>query len=104
MFCIFALYSNIVSGYCEPNDRCSNNAFDTLAIINKINADNYLSIQNYMLLAFVVLCFFIFQCFRYNFRSVEDECDDIVDSPSDYAMILRRLPADTTTADIEQMI
>ena len=104
IFCGFALYSNIVTGDCNPSDKCSNNAFDTLAIINKISSDAYLSIQNYVLLGFVVVSLFVFQCFRYNFRSVEDECDDIVDSPRDYAMILRRLPADTTTADIEEMI
>lgn len=92
VFSIFALYSNIVTGDCDPEDKCSNNAFDTLSLINKVSAEDYLSIQNYILLAYVVIFFFMIQCIRYRFRSVEDNCDDIVDSPSDYAMILRRLP------------
>ncbi len=44
------------------------------------------------------------QYYRYNFRIVEDQADDIITSPSDYAVILRRLPPDTVKADIEKMI
>ena len=51
-----------------------------------------LTIQNFTLLAFVILSVFLMQYFRYRFRKVEDECDDIITSPSDYALILRRLP------------
>lgn len=44
------------------------------------------------------------QYYRYNFRVVEDQADDIITSPSDYALILRRLPPDTVKVDIQKMI
>lgn len=53
-----------------------------------------------MLLGFVIAFILLMQYFRYNFRVVEDQCDDIITSPSDYAVILRRLPEDTTKEDI----
>jgi len=45
-----------------------------------------------MLLLFVIVSIFLMHYFRYNFRLVEDESDDMITSPSDYALILRRLP------------
>lgn len=65
-----------------------------------MNESDLLSIQNYILLAFVVVNLLLFQYFRYNFRQIEEECDDIVNSPSDYAIILRRLPENITKEDI----
>lgn len=73
---------------------------DNLAIINKISEPSYMAIQNYTLLAFVLVSIPVFQYIRYNFRRVEDECDDVITSPSDYALILRRLPEETTKNDI----
>lgn len=91
VFMAFALYSNIKGGNCNTEGMCTD-AFDTLAIVNKVSEQSYLSIQNYTLLAFVVVSVVVFQYFRYRFRKLEDECDDLITSPSDYAMILRRLP------------
>ena len=95
IFVGFALYSNIKGQDCKEEDVCSGNVFDTFAIINKASVEDYLSIQNYTVLGFVIFFLFLMQCFRYSFRKVEDDCDDAVDTPSDYAMILRRLPPDT---------
>ena len=100
----WALYSNIMGTDCKGEDTCSGNVFDTLAIINKVTIENYLTIQNYTVVGFVVLFLFIMQGFRYSFRRVEDDCDDAIDSPSDYAMILRRLPEGTEKKDIGDMI
>ena len=63
-----------------------------------------MSVQNYIVLTFVVLCVFIFHAFRWNFRKIEEDCDDFVDTPSDYAMVLRRLPDNVEIRDIEAMI
>lgn len=52
----------------------------------------------------MVLCIFIFQFFRYRFRKIEDEIDELVASPSDYSLILKRLPENTTESDIMDMI
>jgi hypothetical protein len=37
-------------------------------------------------------------------QKLNDKCDFIVDSPSDYAIIIRRLPSNTTEQDIRDMI
>ena len=96
--------TNELGGDCSLNDDCPANIFNTLSIVNKINKDDYLSVQNYVLLAFVVIFIFMMQCFRRNFRRIEEDCDEMVDSPSDYAIILRRLPPLTTEQDIKDMI
>lgn len=69
-----------------------------------MNNTDLLSIQNYIVLTFVVVNIFLFHFFRYNFRKIEEECDDIVNSPSDYAVILRRLPEQITKEDLELMV
>lgn len=83
---------------CETG--CDSSIFNTFAIVNKVSLLNYLTIQNYTVVGFVVLFLIIMQGFRYSFRKVEDDCDDAIDSPSDYAMILRRLPPDIKEEDI----
>ena len=41
---------------------------------------------------------------RYKIRAVEKECDILVFTPSDYAIILKRLSQDITIEAIEAMI
>ena len=64
--------------------------------MNKINETDFLSVQNYVLLAFVLVFAIALQFFRFVLRKVDGECDEVTNSPSDYAAILRRLPAGTT--------
>lgn len=78
--------------------------FNTLSIVNKINETDYLSAQNYVLLAFVVIFACIMQAIRYYFRKIKEDCDELVNSPSDYAIILRRLPSEATENDIRKMV
>lgn len=103
MFAGYALYSNLQGGYCTSNGSCTD-VFDTLAIINQIPESAYLTNQNYLVLGFVVIFVISMQYYRYNFRIVEDQADDFITSPSDYALILRRLPPDTAKEDILKMI
>lgn len=95
-FVVFALYSNISGGYCTTLDNCSNNFLDSFSIFNKSKNNSLLTIQNYMVMAFCILAILVLQYFRYNFRKIEDECDELINTPSDYAIILRRLPEGTT--------
>ena len=104
IFSLFALITNIIGNDCSTLPDCKGNLFNTLSIVNKINKNDYLSVQNYVLLVFVVVYIFLMQYIRYRARKVEEECDDMVDTPSDYAIILRRLPPLTTKKDIEDMI
>jgi hypothetical protein len=41
---------------------------------------------------------------RYAARKVERQCDEVINSPSDYAVILRRLPPGTTENDVMEML
>lgn len=92
IFCIFGLYTNIVSQNCRTDNTCVENIFNTVSIVNKKNESSYLSIQNYILLTFVVLSIPIFQFFRYRFRLIVEDIDDFSASASDYSIILKRLP------------
>ena len=92
VFVAYALYSNSKGTDCAEGDACSGNVFDNLATINKVTIENFLTLQNYTVVGFVVIFIIAMQFIRRDFRKVEDDCDDAIDSPSDYAMILRRLP------------
>lgn len=48
------------------------------------------------MLAFVVISVFVLQFLRNEMQKLNDKCDFIVDSPSDYAIIIRRLPQNIT--------
>lgn len=93
IFSAFNIYSNVVSSSCETNTDCVSDAFNPLSIVNKEGDTNYLSIQSYLAVAYVAVAVLFFQYFRTKARQLRQECDEIVDSPSDYAIILRRLPA-----------
>lgn len=76
---------------CKEDD-----IFSTLSIVNKFDEEAYMSVQNYVLLGFVVFFLPLMQVIRYVFRKVEADCDSVTESPSDYAVILKRLPPGTT--------
>jgi hypothetical protein len=100
IFSAFALYSNIMSNDCLQNDKCSLDSFNTLSIVNKENNQDFLSIQAYLSLLYVVLSVAFFQVLRLQARRLEQECDEIVSSPSDYAIVLRQLPKNIIEDDI----
>lgn len=107
IFAAFAIYSNVVGDFCSMEGMCSTgflDFIDKVSIYNKSTSLLFLSIQNYTLLAFSLLSIFIMHYFRYKFRIIEDECDDMINTPSDYAVILRRLPEDTSKEDLEKMV
>lgn len=75
-----------------------------MALVNKQYQISFLSVQSYLSLAFVVFIILIFHYFRYHARKLKAECDEVMDTPSDYAIILRRLPPNTTEKDIMDLI
>jgi hypothetical protein len=75
-----------------------------MALVNKKYQISYLSIQSYLSLAFVIFIILLFHYFRYRARKLKGECDEVMDTPSDYAIILRRLPPNTTEKDIMHLI
>jgi hypothetical protein len=100
----FAIYSNAASNDCGTISSCIPDLFNTLSLINKRSKSGYLEVQTYLGLVFVIVCILCFQYFRYKARQLMQECDEVVDSPSDYAIILRRLPKDVTEAEIQQLV
>lgn len=88
----FALYSNAVGNTCSLDVTCIASAFNIIAIINKQSNIEFLSIQTYLALSFIVVTIIYFHYFRYKARQLQLICDEVVDSPSDYAIIIRRLP------------
>lgn len=100
VFCAYALGTNAVCADCIGNDHCSNSIMNRLSIVNKISQTTFLVIQNFFLLGTVICFVFLMQIFRLWFRKIEMQCDIRIDSPSDYAVMLSRLPRNTTQTDI----
>lgn len=92
VFVGFSIFSNATSSDCQSTNACITDGFTLLSIINKSSNTKYLAIQSYISLGFVLVTIIYFHYFRYQARKLEQECDDITNSPSDYAIILRRLP------------
>jgi hypothetical protein len=104
VFCVFALTTNVLGNYCQKQGLCAPNIFNTLSLVNKINDISYLSVQNYVLLVFVLLFSLLMQLIRYRARKIISVCDSLINSPSDYAAMISRLPHGVTEADIKSMI
>lgn len=92
IFSAFCIYSNVSSSDCQTKSACISDGFNSLSIVNKESNSLYLSIQSYLAVAFVVVSILFFHYIRVKARQLKQECDEIVDSPSDYAIILRKLP------------
>lgn len=101
---IFGLITNTGSDDCAANPNCREDFFNPLSIANKVNQTEYLAIQSYLCLAYVVIIIIYFHYFRMEARKLEQDCDEQVDSPSDYAIILKRLPPDISEKDILNMV
>jgi hypothetical protein len=96
LFMGFAIFSNVTSNDCGTISSCLPDVFNTLSLINKKSKSGYMEVQSYLGLLFVVACILLFHYFRLKARKLIQECDEVVDSPSDYAIILRRLPKNIT--------
>lgn len=57
-----------------------------------------------MVMVTILLMIVVMQYVRRQARILEAECDRMIDSPSDYSMILKQLPEGYTEADILEMI
>lgn len=56
------------------------------------------------MVGFIVAYIFCSHIIRYKFRKIKIECDEIVDSSSDYAIIIRRMIEGVTESDIREMV
>lgn len=102
---VYGLYSNYMGSECYTGTTaCQVTIFNQLSILNKATHTTELQIQNYLVLTLIVMLILVMQYVRRTARMLESECDRIVDSPSDYSMILRRLPNDYTEQDIRDMV
>lgn len=104
LFSIFAAYTNYITNDCTKLKVCSDNIMNLLALINKRSSETYFQLQAWIELGCILGVILFLQWTRYGGRKLERKCDEIIDSPSDYAVILKRLPPGTSEKDIEEMV
>lgn len=104
IFTSFAVYSNYITNDCKTLQVCAGDVFSLMSLINKRSSSIYMSVQGYLELAFILLVICFFQLIRAMGRKLKQQCDEVVDSPSDYAVILRRLPPNITENDVMAML
>jgi hypothetical protein len=104
IYASFCLFDNKTTGDCLHNGKCHDNFVDTFSFLNKQDSASGLEKQLGFILAFTVLSICVLQCLRNDQQKLNDKCDFILDSPSDYAIIIRRLPENITEQDIRDMI
>lgn len=104
LFSIFAAYTNYITNDCPTLKACNDNPMNLLALINKKSSETYFQLQAWIELACILGVVLFLQWTRYGGRKLERKCDEVIDSPSDYAVILKRLPHGTTEKDIEEMV
>jgi hypothetical protein len=92
VFVCFSLVSNLLANDCPNFKVCAIDIFNFLAIINKGSNKLFMTVQTYLQLTFLFIAIVFFHYFRYKGRVLKQECDEVVTTPSDYAMIIRRLP------------
>ena len=93
VFGVYSLYSDYMGNECSSaTTACYASIFNQLSILNKAPHTTELQVQNFLMFTLIILLILVMQYVRRSARMLESECDLLVDSPSDYSMIIRRLP------------
>ena len=99
VFSSYALYSNAKGNDCDCGDSYSSRV-TKLSITNKLNDSKAIGMQTALCAVFMI-CYFIFsQWLIFRIRKKNAECDEIIDSPSDYSLLISHLPPDTTEEEL----
>ena len=104
MFSIYAVVSNVRGDSCEGDSKCDDSLFVRVAIANKIYDENSINIQNYLLATFILTFLFMLQYLIYIMRKNERKSDELINSPSDYSILVSQLPEGTTDRDLLKMV
>jgi hypothetical protein len=85
--------------------RCKNNDFFSKeSILNAFTSESVVLIQKYLILGLFIILMVLMQWVRYKIKQEKKLIDEILISPSDFAIILRRLPEGTQKQDIINML
>lgn len=100
-FFIYAITTNVLGNNCSIDSKCISGIFNKISISNKLNDDSSINIQTYLVSLFLLLYIVFSQYLIYRIRFRNDACDEIINSPSDYSIIIKKLPEDVLENDIE---
>lgn len=95
VFCVYALDSNWKGNSCDCGDSYSSR-ITKFSVINKLGDSRALSIQTILCAAFIIIYFFFNQWLVRRIRKKNVKCDEVINSPSDYSIIITHLPPNTT--------
>lgn len=104
VFGVYALYSNIQGKSCDIHGQCDGTIFENLSIANKIDDESSINIQNYLLAAFIFLFLLVFHFLIFTMRKADKKTDALINSPSDYSLLVSQLPPGTTERDLLDMV
>jgi hypothetical protein len=104
IFFFYSLLTNLFGNSCEFNTKCIQDVFNELSISNKINDNQSLMVQTYLVAAYILIYIVFSQYMIFRVRQRNDKCDEIINSPSDYSIIIKNLPEYVEKKDIEEMI
>jgi hypothetical protein len=103
-FSLYAMITNFQGKSCDQSTGCDSSIFVKLSIANKILNSSSINIQNYLLMAFILLFMFIFQFMIFVMRKADKKSDELINSPSDYSLLVSQLPRGSTERDILEMV
>lgn len=104
VFSIYAIITNFKGNSCVVDKLCEDDTFDKLSLSNKIHDNQSIMIQTYLISGFLLLYLFLTQYLIYRIRKNNKICDEIINSPSDYSIIIKNLPEIVDEKDIERLV
>jgi hypothetical protein len=103
-FSIFAVVTNLRGDSCDIASNCQTSIFVRLSIANKIYDSYDINIQNYLLVGFIGQLILWMQLMLYMIRRTDQRSDELINSPSDYSLMISQLPEGWTVNDVLEMI
>ena len=104
LFFFYSLITNILGNSCEVNTKCVTDVFNELSIANKINDSISLLVQTYLVAGYLLIYVVFLQYMIRRIRRRNEVCDEVINSPSDYSIIIKNLPEFVVQKDIEELI
>ena len=99
VFSSYALYSNLKGNNCDCADTYSNRE-TILSVTNKLNDSKSIGMQTALCAVFMICYFFFNQWLILRIRKKNVECDEVIETPSDYSLIVSNLPPNVTEEEI----
>jgi hypothetical protein len=92
VFSVYATISNLMGDSCILSSKCIEDIFNKLSLSNKIDNNQSVVIQTFLIALYLFLYLVLAQLLIYRIRKSNEICDEIINSPSDYSIIMKNLP------------